>query len=247
MASPRRQTPVCMWFSSMSCTLLMRCGPGTSISAGTIRQKPGVSVQPRRIARPPIAAPISPAAKGCAKRMTDRLASSCRAISPTAEDTPLTTIAPQSARSSQAMADAASPKRTATTQRPCRGARRSNVSRLFVASSSPMRSRHSSSMTCRAPALTATLMRSSGARAWIPRPSAMRERDLAIPHDRLHVDTDVPCDPLDAALETLRTDVVFEQEARAQLKEAQRRLAGCRGVLRRLERVRFGGHRSWFQ
>jgi hypothetical protein len=48
-----------------------------------------------------------------------------------------------------------------------------------------------------------------------------RERDLAIPHDRLHVDTDVPCDPIDAALETFRTDVVFEQEARAQLKEAQ--------------------------
>ena len=51
-----------------------------------------------------------------------------------------------------------------------------------------------------------------------------RQRDAAIPHDRLKVNTDVPCDPIDAALETFRTDVVFEQEARPQLKEAQRRL-----------------------
>ena len=82
VASPRRQTPVCMWFSSTSCALLMRCGPGTSISAGTLRQRPDVSVQPRRMTRPPSAAPISPAAKGCAKSMRDRLASACRTISP---------------------------------------------------------------------------------------------------------------------------------------------------------------------
>ena len=46
-----------------------------------------------------------------AVRITGRLASSCRAINPNAEDTPLTTIAPASARNRQAIAEAASPKR----------------------------------------------------------------------------------------------------------------------------------------
>jgi hypothetical protein len=76
-------------------------------------------------------------------------------------------------------------------------------------------------------------------------PICQRKRDLAIPHGRLHVDTDVLCDPIDAALETFRADVVFEQEARAQLKEAQRGFAGCRGVHTRFfEGVRLESHRS---
>ncbi len=57
-------------------------------------------------------------------------------------------------------------------------------------------------------------------------PVCQRERDFAVAHDRLHVDAQVPCDPIDGTFETFRTDVVFEQEAGAQLKEAQRGLAG---------------------
>jgi hypothetical protein len=73
-----------------------------------------------------------------------------------------------------------------------------------------------------------------------------RECDLAIPHDRLNAGPEVPRDPLDAALERFRTDVVFEQDARSQLEEAQRRLAGRRGGLRRPDPV-FGGRRRWLR
>ena len=175
----------------------------------------------------------------------DRTASpsSCRAISPTAEDTPLTTIAPASARSSQAMADAASPKRAATTQRPMprrQSFQRFQTLRGFVEPDAIQAQFVDDMQGARTDCdVDAKLRRPCVETA----PICQGERDLAIPHDRLHVDTEVPCDPIDAALETLRTDVVFEQEARAQLKEAQRRLAGCRGVPRQIGKVWFGGHR----
>ena len=133
--------------------------------------------------------------------MTGRLASSCRAISPTAEDTPLTTIAPQSARSSQAMAEAASPKRMTTTQRRCRGASRSNVFqslRGFVEPDAIQAQFVDDMQGARTDCdIDAKLRRPSVKTA----PICQGERDLAIPHDCLHVDTQVLRDPIDATLD----------------------------------------------
>ena len=66
---------------------------------------------------------------------------------------------------------------------------------------------------------TATSMRNSVARAW----SGVRrrgDRHLAISHERLHVDTGVPGDPCDTALDFLRSFVVFERQARTRLRQA---------------------------
>jgi hypothetical protein len=74
-----------------------------------------------------------------------------------------------------------------------------------------------------------------------------RERDVAIPDDRLEVDAHVSCDPLDAALDRLRTHLVFEKQPRTQLKEAQRRLVAGRVFLGRFEGDSLGDHRSQFR
>ena len=108
------------------------------------------------------------------------------------------------------MADAASPKIAATIQRPCRGATRSTVSSLLGGFVEPdtiqaqlIEDVQHASTDCD---VDAKLRRAR----MDTTPIRQREHDLAVPHDRLHADTQVPRDPIDGALETLRTDVVDE-------------------------------------
>jgi hypothetical protein len=75
-------------------------------------------------------------------------------------------------------------------------------------------------------------------------PICQGEGDHAIPHDCLYPDIQVLRHPIDATLDALRTDVVFEQEASTQLKEVQHRFAGCRRVPSQIDKVWFGGHRA---
>ena len=209
--------------------LTMRCSPGTSISAGTMRQRFGVAV---------ICADHKAADHGADKAGDERAdtdqdcragyASARRAISPSAAERPLAAIAGAIRLQQRGKGFGREPKQQDDQPARIPDTVRSVASRRRAASASSVRPAQRSPMARCVATLTATSMRNSRASARKTRPSSAASVTPAIRGDHRPADAQVLCECFELPLDVRRPLVVLEEQPRrAHLQQPPFDVAGA--------------------